>query len=240
MRLNCTSLLLLPIFPAICLAQAPVPDASTLRLGADTLAVYAIRGSDTTLTGLIVDELTLHSEPGRQLLVRTYRTHDRLLGAGTDTLVDEFPSLTPVRHRSWRDRGGEQLDFSEGRVRGVLYLANGDSVVVDHPVPSAVINSSSFDLALRASALAPGWQATFPAFLSNSRSVTTLSARVAGLEEIAGAACWRVETEFAGLPVTFWIDRESRRLCQQVMVLQPDLRILFAAPRASRGTKRAT
>lgn len=240
MRFLSTNLLLLLAVPVGCHAQPPALDARTLRLGIDTLAVYAIRGTDTTLTGMIVDELTLRSAGDRQLLVRTYHSRDRLLGTNADTLIDEFPTLAPVRHRSWRDGGSEHLEFELGRVRGFLRLANGDSVVVDQSVPSQVINASSFDLALRAAELKPDWSGQFSAFLSNSRTIGSMSARVAGLDEVGGTTCWRVEAEFAGLPVTFWIDQDSRRLCQQVMVLRPDLKILFAAPRATRSTNRAT
>ena len=226
--------------PAVLRGQNAAPDAGALRLGADTLAVFVIQGADTTATGLVVDQLAVRTDGGRSLLVRTYLTQDRVLGARLDTLVDEFPHLAPVRHRSRTDQGFEHLDFANGRVQGTLYLANGDSVPVDVALPSPVINASTFDIALRSTTLSEGWSAEFSAFLPSSRTVVTLHARVAGVEEIGGSSCWRVEAEFTGLPVTFWIDQSTRRICQQVMVIRPDFRILFAPQRATRGSTRAT
>lgn len=227
----------LAALPSVLLGQGQALDARRLTLGTDTLAVYTIRGNDTTLTGLIVDDLTLRTDGTRSLLVRTYRTEDRVLGSSLDTLIDAFPHLAPVRHRSSSDRGRERLDFRDGRVDGFLILANGDSVRVDAPLPRAAINASSFDIALRASPLSSNWSGDLRAFLSTSRTVVALHARVAGAEKIGGALCWRVEAEFAGLPVTFWIAQTSRRLCQQIMVIRPDLQILFAPRRATRGPR---
>lgn len=240
MHIGSFCIVALTALPSVLLSQGATLDARQLTLGADTLAVYAIQGNDTTLTGLIIDDLALQTEGDRSLLVRTYRTQDRILGSRLDTLIDEFPHLAPVRHRSITDSGRERLDFAPGRVDGLLVLANGDSVLVDASLPSAAINASSFDIALRSSPLSPDWAAELPAFLANSRTVVALHARVAGVEKIGEALCWRVEAEFTGLPVTFWIDQTTRRICQQLMIIRPDFQILFAPRPATRDSRRAT
>ncbi|MDQ3951257.1 MAG: hypothetical protein M3282_13065, partial [Gemmatimonadota bacterium] len=57
-------------------------------------------------------------------------------------------------------------------------------------------------------------------------------------DRIGTALCWRVDAEFTGMPVTFWVDQQSRRLCQQVMHVQPGVQILFAPARVP-SSKRA-
>lgn len=220
---------------------APKPDGRVLRLGTDSLAIYVVDGTDTTRTGLAVDKLEVYEEGGRTLLRRVYESSDRLLGTSRDTLVDVLATLEPVRHRSRTSRSLEFLEFTPGAVKGWLRLANGDSVAVHAPLPAPVYNSSSFDLVIRASPLSETWEATIPALLAHTRSVVSLRARVAGSEVIDGDPTWKVEAEFTGLPVTFWISKATRVLRQQAMVIRPDMTILFAAPKAPAApVKRST
>jgi hypothetical protein len=112
---------------------------------------------------------------------------------------------------------------------GCVVLANGDSVPVDAALPELVFSGSSFDLVLRAAPLAAGWEADIPAFLPSTRTVVPLRARVAGSELIGGRRCWRVEADFAGSAVTFWVAEETRALCQQVLHIRPGVQIMFGA-----------
>lgn len=210
-------------------AQAPALDPARLVPGVDSLAVFFVSGTDTTRTGTLRDEITLVDEGGQRRLRRVYATVDRLLGTRLDTLVDDAATLAPVRHRSRTERGMERIDFVAGVASGWLHLVDGDSVAVRVPVAAGVVNASSFDLALRAAPLAEGWSAEVPAFIPTTRAVTPLRARVAGVETIDGRECWRVDAEFAGTPVTFWIDRRTRALRQQVMRVRADAAILFRA-----------
>lgn len=220
-------------------AQAsPTVDGRRLPQGVDSLAVYLVRGGDTTLTGMIREELTQVDEGGRRLVHRVYATMDQILGLRLDSLVDVAETLEPVRHRSRTENGAEYLDFADGRVTGWLRMANGDTVSVATPLPPGVVNASAFDLVLRAADLRDGWSAEVPAFMPNARAVVPLHARVVGTDTVAGEACWRVAAEFTGMPVTFWIGQSSRRLRQQVMHIGPDAVILFrtAVPRpATKG-----
>jgi hypothetical protein len=220
-------LLALSAAPARSQSQPDI-DASRLALGADTLAVFRVRGDDTVRTGIIVDVLSIVERDGRRLLHRVYVTDDEVLGLSLDTIIDAMPDLTPVRHRRVSNRQGTSLDFAGGHVNGSITLATGETVPIAQEIPDGVIGAASFDIALRASPLAAEWSGDFPAFLEDSRTVGTLHARSAGIHTIAGETCWRVQAEFAGLPVTFWISTRSRRLRQQLIVIEPDFAILFA------------
>lgn len=81
--------------------------------------------------------------------------------------------------------------------------------------------------------LTEGWSIEVPAFLPASQSVETLTGRVVGVESIDGEPCWRVDTDFAGMAVTFWIHRESRDLVQQVLRLDAENQFLFRRPAGS-------
>lgn len=226
--------------PALASAQRPVPgpDGRLLRLGVDSLAMYLVQGTDTTRTGTLRDELSVVREDGRELLRREYISIDRVLGTRVDTLVDVRADLRPVRHRSHTDRAVEAVDFAAGRATGWLRLANGDSVAVD--AAADAFNASSFDLVLRASPLRDGWEATVPAFHPTTRAVMALRARVVGVEHVAQERCWRVQAEFGGTPVTFWIGQTSRALRRQVMQVRPDVQILFRPMTTSTRARRAT
>jgi hypothetical protein len=233
--------LLLSAVPAA--AQRIAVDGRRLTAGTDSLAIFYIQDGDTTRTGLLRDDLTFLEESGRLVLRRVYRTADRGLGARLDTLVDLATTLEPVRHRSRTNRTREVLDFAGGQVRGWLWLANGDSVAVAAPVAPGTVNASAFDLVLRAADLRAGWSADVPAFLPHARATVILRPRVTGLEDVAGEPSWRVEADFTGMPVTFWIGQRSRALHQQVMQLRPDVAILFrrAGPGGHAGRRgRAT
>jgi hypothetical protein len=218
---------------------APTPNGRRLAPGIDSLAIYLVRAGDTTRTGVVYDELVQLEERGRPLLLRVYRSADRLLGNRLDTLVDDRATLAPVRHRSRSSNSQEFLDFRSGRVTGWMRLVNGDSVSVDVPLAGLAFNGSTVDLVLRASDLRAGWEAIVPAFLAPTRTVVPIRARVAGAETVRGERCWRVQAEFAGMPVTMWVGQTSRRLLQQSMQLRPDMQILFGAfprPAAGRAT----
>ena len=237
--------LIAPTLPHSAGAQNPTPPPPTdirpsrLGLGTNSLAVYIIRGPDTTRTGIIRDELARVDTSGRTLLRRVYQTDDRVLGVGLDTIVDTFDSLSPVSVRSRSADDTEFLDFSRGAVRGWIRLANGDSVTVQATLPAPTWYNGTFDLVLRSAPLHTGWTATVPAFSSSTHGITPLTARVTGTDVIRGNVCWRVEAHFGSLPVTFWIDTTTRALRRQVMQPRVDFQILFedAQPASVQGSQ---
>ena len=202
-------------------------DGRRIRAGTDSLAIYLVRGADTMRTGIVRDELVVDRSGPRPLLRRAYYSADRAIGTIVDTTADDLETLLPVRERSRTDRSAEFLDFEPGRVRGWLRLANGDSVPVDAALPAAVYRASAFDLVLRAAPLAEGWSAKVPVFMSSTRTVVPLHARVVALEAVGGEPCWRVDVYFAGLPVSFWVARDSRALRKQLMYVQNDTKVLI-------------
>ena len=224
-------------------ASALRVDGGLLRAGVDSLDVYVVRGGDTIRTGRLRDELrVVRDGAGRELWERVYVSADRALGDQVDTIADVRATLAPVRLRSRATGAEEALDFAAGGVAGWVRLADGDSVAVRAALAAPAYNSASFDLVLRAAPLAAGWRAEVPVFLTSTRAVAALRARVAGVEAVDGRPCWRVAAEFAGTPVTFWVDRETRALRRQVLLLRSGDQILFAAPRpaAARGATPAT
>jgi hypothetical protein len=210
------------------------PDGRRLTLGVDSLAVYLIRGPDTTRIGMIVDDL-------RQVetrLIRIYRSTDAVLGSRLDTIVDEWPGLRPLGHRSVSQQLVHRLEFDSASVTGWIRLANGDSSDVDQPLPPGSVNGASLDVLLRATDLQPGERFTVPAFLVHTRTVVPLRGRVDRSEDLAGQPCWVVVTDFGGMPVTFWIDQRSRRLRQQFLQVGADTGVLFKDPGAAPGPPR--
>lgn len=243
LRIPALAALALLICSAAAAAQsAPLNiDTRRLTLGSDSLAIFIVRGADTVQTGWMRDLLSADEENGRPVLRRVYVSADRILGMRVDTIVDARESLAPIRLRDHSARGGAFLDFSAGQVTGWMQLASGDSVAVQSVLPAEVYNSSSFDLVLRAADLSQNWRAEIPAFLPSTRSVVQLQAQVEGAETVGGRTCWRVQANFAGTPVTFWIDQESRALCKQVMVLGPGVQLMLApVPAASAPSRQAT
>lgn len=217
-------------------AQEPAvarPDGRLLRAGTDSLAIYLVRGDDTTETGVLVDELRVIDRDGTPAFQRVYRSVDTLLGWRIDTLVDVQATLAPIQHRSRSDKTLEFLDFTRDSIAGWIRSATGDSAVVQLALPAATYNSSTLDLVLRASPLREGWEATIPVFLPGTRAVMQVPARVAGSEVVAGEDSWRVSTDFMGLPVTFWVGKGTRSLRRQAMALRPGVVLLFnkAAPK---------
>ncbi len=215
------------VLPASTLAQDSSLDGARLSLGVDTLIIYFISDDDTTEAGFIVDELTLGEYAGDSALIRVYRGTSPILGSGVDSLINAHRDLAPLAVHSTGDRGGQQLKFIADRVTGSLWLPDGQKVAIDTALPPNTIDSGSFDLALRASDLAIGKEIRFAAFVANARAVLTLDALVAGIEEVAGVDCWRVDANFVGTPITFWISRTDRSLLRQLMTLRAGVTMLI-------------
>jgi hypothetical protein len=230
------SLFFLAFAATSALAQAPAtpqPDGRRLRLTRDSLEIFFIRLGQPQRTGFLIDRLDTVRVNGETLLRRVCQTTDAVLGSRVDTLTDVLAALQPRMVRSRADRGTERLDWGPTRVTGVVEEPDGPSRAVNSPLPSGWYSSASFDLILRASPLAEGYRITVPTF-SGREGSQVLTAQVVGSEDVPGHGdTWRIEADFAGLPVTFWISKTSRRLVQQVMHVSPGLEIMFVAARAS-------
>jgi len=215
-------------------SAVPHPDARRLRFGTDSLEVYLVRHGQRQRTGLITDRLDTVRVKGELRLRRVYRTMDSVLGDGIDTLVDRFPDLQPRSVFSTSKLGGsERTTWTAGRVAGTVALPNHVSHAIDTTIPPGTFSGSTFDLVLRSSPLATGYAVDVPSF-SGRQGVATLTAKVTAEEALPGSGrAWRVEANFAGLPVTFWIDQTSRRLLQQSMTVGPGVEVVFVAMRDS-------
>jgi hypothetical protein len=227
------STIVLAITATSALAQtqaAPQPDGRRLRLATDSLEVYVVRLGQPQRTGFLIDRLDTVRVNGETMLRRIQRTTDAVLGSSVDTLVDALTTLQPRSVRSRSDRGTERLDWQTSRVVGVVEEPDSPVRSIDSPLPKGWYSSASFDLILRASPLADGYGVAVPTF-SGREGSHLLTANVAGSEEVEGHGdTWRIEADFAGLPVTFWISKTSRRLVRQIMHVSPVLEIMFVAP----------
>ncbi|MDR0786440.1 MAG: hypothetical protein LBG44_01000 [Gemmatimonadota bacterium] len=202
-----------------------------IRSGVDTLYSYLINRSDTVEIGFVIDEISRVPGGDRSTIRRVYISQDQVRGISVDTILDDALTLKPIalRHRS---SGNLALfDFGEELVEGWMMLANGDSVAVSTPISNKVYGSSTFDLVLRSSPLEEGWRTEVSAFLASTRTAVPLQARVDGSEDIGGNPAWRIQADFAGTPVTFWVDKASRSLVRQSMRINPDLELLTTAQR---------
>ena len=221
------------------MAQAPAtpqPNSRLLRLGSDSLEVYLVRLGEAKRTGSLIDRLDTIRVNGETMLRRIYRTNDTALGTSVDTLVDVFATLEPHSVRSHFSRGTEKLDWQPSRVVGVVEESEGAARSIDSPRPTGWYSSASFDLILRASPLADGYKIAVPSF-SGRQGSSVMTATVAGSEAIAGFGdTWRVEADFAGLTVTFWIDKSSRRVVRQIMHVSPGLDMMFVSTRSGPST----
>ena len=219
--------------------QDATADGTRLRLGIDSLFIYAINGKDTTATGRVKDELSVIREGTEERLLRVYASTDAILGSRLDTIIDRRTDLAPRYHHSQTSSGSELVRFTGRAAVGYARLASGDSVSIQSALPEGAINGSSFDLFLRSSELHLGRRLSVTAFAPNGRSVVPLEAKIAGEEVVSGERCWRAEAVFGGTAVHFWVGQTSRRLHQQLMFIRPDFRILFrSTPHIRKGPGR--
>jgi hypothetical protein len=212
--------------------RAPHPDGRLLRLTTDSLEVYVVRHGQSQRTGLIVDRLDTARVNGEVVLRRVYRTNDAVLGTSLDTLIDALPDLHARSVRTAGSRAIEELDWKGDRVTGAVEQKGKAERGIDERVPEGGgYSSASFDVILRASPLAEGYAVAVPAF-SGQEGAAVLTARVVGSEDISGyGETWRVDADFSGMSVSFWISKTSRRLVRQVMRIAPGAEIHFVAPR---------
>lgn len=231
-RMHVSCAIVLAITATTGLAQSPTqpqPDGRRLRLGNDSLEVYVVRLGKQQRTGFLIDRLDTVRVNGETMLRRVYRTTDAVLGNSVDTLVDALATLQPRSVRSYSDRGTERLDW-QSRVVGVVEEPDSPERTVDSALPKGWYSSASFDLILRACPLADGYDVAVPTF-SGREGSRVLTARVAASEQVEGHGdTWRIEADVAGLPVTFWISKSSRRLVRQIMHISPAFEIMFVAP----------
>jgi hypothetical protein len=206
----------------------PTPDADRLRCGIDSLAVSLLRQGSRQRTGIIVDECRSSGTGNARLMTRIYRTTDAALGDRLDTIVDVWSSLAPRSYRSRTSREVVQLDWTQGRLRGNIQTDGKAASTVNEDATAGVYNSASFDVILRASPLATGYALALPAYVPG-RGIATLTANVVGDEPVDGQSSWRVDADFSGLAVTFWIAKNSRQLLKQVIHVAPGIDIEFVA-----------
>lgn len=204
----------------------PAPRVDRLRCTVDSFAVTLIRAGVRQRTGTIVDECRLSGIGASQLLTRVYRTTDEVLGNRLDTIVDVAATLEPRWYHSTTSRESRRLAWSDGRVRGQVRPVNAAVVPVDDESKPGVFNGASVDIVLRASPLTRNYSVRIPTYVSN-RGEVIVTATVLGEEVVGQFRTWKVNADFGGLPVSFWIDTTTRQLRKQVMQMAADAAIEF-------------
>lgn len=223
--------------------QSPAPPdvrMDRVRLGTDTMQVYLEHGGEQVHAGVQWDEIRVIDVGGSPAVQRVYRQASEMLGERVDTIVSSVPGLRP---RSFVTHGPMPLAivFRADSIVGWRTGEEGARVPVAHAVRSPVYDGSSFDLIVRAGALAEGYRISIPAYLSTGDSIVMLSAEVTGSERVEVedgrfVDTWEVEMDFAGLSTTLWIDKRTRSLARQVIRLDDEMSLLLSrvAP-ANRG-----
>jgi hypothetical protein len=207
--------------------RAPDVDARFIRAGVDTLAVFLTRDGKRERIAYVIDAISLEtSSNGDTLIRRVYSWIDKGR-VRTDTIVDERNRFTMRRYYATLPSGGANVvSLTSGRLSGSVERLR-KTVTIDSAVAGPVYNGATLDLLLRASPLALGYEVEVPAFIPEN-GVVPIKARVAGSDTVPGAGVyWRVTANFAGLPVTFWIDQTNRRLGRQTLEPGPGVRLEF-------------
>ena len=214
-------------------AREPMPDGRRLRLGTDTLEVFVVRQGRSLRTGTIIDRLDTVRVDGELLLRRVYRRTDVALGDGVDTLVDRFPDLAPRSVRSTSAGGGtETLTWRAGRLTGAIERPDQPDRAIDTSTAASTYSRASVDLIFRASPLAVGYEVAVHAY-SARQGAAKITARVTASETLPGfGETWRVEANYAGMSVTFWIAARSRRVVRQIIRVAPGTELLYVAANA--------
>lgn len=231
MRTICLSIITLGV-PLALEAQLarPTPNTALLHCGApDTLEVYLVHGPNRRRTGLVVDQCQIASNTTDPTVTRVYRSEDALLGNRLDTIVDAWTSLSPRKYHSHSSSETVQLDWEGTRLRGITKANDKPSLTaVDEEFRQDAYDGASLDLILRASPLAPNYTVAVPVYVE-TRGIITVTAKVAAEEIVDGHPSWRVDADFGGMPVSFWIAKDTRQLVKQVMHIS-GAEIEFIAP----------
>ncbi|MDX2121113.1 MAG: hypothetical protein SF070_08700 [Gemmatimonadota bacterium] len=200
-------------------AQAPGADIARVALGKDSLAVWFSQGGPERQIGRAWDELALVAGPPSRLW-RVYRMENELFGPLLDTVVFELPSLRTFSRRTIGYLNSDSLFLVGDTVRGWQQRRNEPREPVALYLPPGTIDANAFDLAIRATDWAPGVTREWQAYLPGQRSFLRMGARYEGVEMVRQRdgreiECWRILGDYAGSPVTFWIDPRDRGMVKQ-------------------------
>ncbi len=200
-------------------AQQPSADITRLTLGKDSLAVSLAQGGQERQIGLAWDELALVEGPDVRLW-RVYRMENALFGPLLDTVVFELPSLRTFTRRTIGYLNSDSLFVVGDTVRGWQQRRKEPREPVVLYLPPGTIDANAFDLAIRATDWAPGVTREWQAYLPGQPGFLRMGARFEGMEVVRQRdgreiECWRILGDYAGSPVTFWIDPRDRGMVKQ-------------------------
>jgi hypothetical protein len=214
-------------------AQVEAIDVSRLAPGIDSMAILLERGGMGIPVGTLWDEVAVLREPGQPLLLRrVYRTVNRATGSHLDTTVTALPDLRLRYHRTIQGAVLDSLVATGDTLAGWLSDSTGGRRPFRRALPTGQVEMGLFDLLIRAAPWAPGLEVRAEAFIPAVDTTFELVARWAGEADVTlrsgeVAACWRIESEVAGLVVTSWVDRRTRVLTKGRIQLTPELAMVM-------------
>ena len=210
-------------------AQAPAFDVSKLTLGRDSLGITLTQNGQERVLGSAWDELTLGPE---DQLRRIYRMENVIFGPLLDTVVLDPGSFRLSARRTVGRVNSDSLAVTHDTVYGWQQVQTGPKQPLALYLPSGVIDANAFDLAIRVTDWAPGVSKTWQAFLPSQSGIVPLAAYFDGTELVhqrngQEVAAWRIVGDFAGSPVTFWVDPRTRALVKESLGLSHGAAMVF-------------
>jgi dipeptidyl aminopeptidase/acylaminoacyl peptidase len=205
---------------------------STARISTDTATrrLVLIQGGQERDVGTLRGELTLADIGGRPALVRVQTLSSQMLGTSTDTIVLDRATLAPIRLRSVNMRRTMSLDFRQDSIVGSVAPAGGAAQTIAIRPDTALFDSNTIDLLVRALPLAEGYAVRHPIYLHEGGGKMWVTSRVTGSERVAdeGGAlvdAWVVESKIGPQTVKYWIAKDSRDVLQSVIEAGPGVQL---------------
>ena len=191
------------------------------------MSIAMIRGPDTIPAGQLWDEIRLLSDSDGQVqIMRSYRTINRIFGPHLDSTFALAPDLRPIRRWSSSESASDSIVYRADSAIGWAESQDGSRRIIGRQIPRDIVDPSSFDLIVRTAELSPDYNFSVQTYLASQDTVATLTATVVGAERVRQrdgslVDCWRVQGDFANLPVTMWVDKVTRALVQETIRLSP-------------------
>ena len=190
-------------------------DGHRVPLGTDTVRMELLRGRSrepirTAVTIVQRREVT----PGDTVLEHISHW---LAPGGTIERADTFgvalATMLPRYYRSRSAKNADSVEWTSLRVHGQISGVDGPGSVepVDQTLTAPSYGFEALGILVRAAPLAKGYKAKLAMF-DPRFGVGPLELKVRGEEQLAGGRAWKVETEYAHIPQTFYVDQATGRI----------------------------
>ncbi len=203
-------------------------NGATLRAGSFTRRMLLVRGGQTQEVGKVTDDVRIAN--GEVTLVQNISSP--MIGQSIDTVVFKQATFAPIRHRGKSAQRTLAIEFNGTKITGSSVPASGASATpIDLTSDVALFDVGSLELMLQVLPLAPDYAVKLPGYLVEAGGKTWVSVRVAGSEQITGAAgtapveAWVVETETAGQKFRYWVNKATREILKTSFTPAPGIEL---------------